>query len=378
MTLRLGTQSTFRFFTANLKQTITYIQAFLHIDHDNFFLTHNSFLISNEHDFSRFCLAYPQGIVDIKVRMRGGMDCEKPRATQPAITAFFTDSDSQLPTTWFMIFDNQTFEQSSEEKFRSLLRVLPTNILSQTAKVIQTCHEPGTAQPYEKLKSAILTLGQEPKAEVFAKYFKTQTLGTQKPSVFLAKVLDDLKALGLTFEPTDAVLCRVFLSTLPVNMSSILASTNITDVTALAVIADRIAEFLPTTGTPHNITAIVQPPPALPSTSTATDATEKLVAAIETLTTAMRKDQFTGRKRTNSAARDRRRPSPSPLSLICFYHAKYGANAKYCNPGCQFPNPVVGISYKDVCIFHARFGKSARNCREGCKHFLLNNNTSKN
>ena len=130
--------------------------------------------------------------------------------------------------------------------------------------------------------------------------------------------------------------------------------------------------------TPHHINALVQQTTTQPSISTPTDATEKLVAAIETLTTAMKKDRFAGRKRTNSTARDRRRPSPSPLSLVCFYHARYGTKAKYCNPGCQFPNPPADISYKDVCIFHARFAKSTRNCREECKHFLLNNNSTKN
>ena len=148
-------------------------------------------------------------------------------------------------------------------------------------------------------------------------------LGDRKPTQLLRRMEqllgDRAGAMDSTF------LRKLLLPRLPSNVRMVLASANATaTLEELAELADKVVEV------------------AAPTVA-ATSATPfpEILTEIEQLRTEVQKLQTSVRQLTRqSRGRSHSRSRPAPQEqTTCWYHQKYGSNAKKCTPPCNYTQP---------------------------------------
>ena len=182
----------------------------------------------------------------------------------------------------------------------------------------------------------------------------TGTLGDRKPRQLLRKMRQLLGDRPLE----DGILRQLFLQRLPTNVQLILASTSDTVSTDdLASLADKILEVAPPQ---HSIAAITAKPAQNVATTTATttkNEIQDLRNQLATLTTQLQSvvnqlqispPQSRSRGRSPTPARSPSRPrsgaTPSTIHAYCWYHFRFGASARKCNPPCAFTTSATPTS----------------------------------
>ncbi|XP_023225573.1 uncharacterized protein LOC111626437 [Centruroides sculpturatus] len=180
---------------------------------------------------------------------------------------------------------------------------------------------PPNTDKYKAIKRALIDRMSQSKAQCLEKLLHTEELGDHTPSQFLRH----LRTLaGHTV--TEDLLRSIWLSRLPTDIQKILTVSKGT-LESLAKIADCLSKLYPSTS---NISA----------TSTASAMVDLRIAALEVQITKLSKQisemsrQY-GRSppchRSSSCGRlDRRSPTNTFPNNICWYHAKFGTNARYC------------------------------------------------
>ena len=145
----------------------------------------------------------------------------------------------------------------------------------------------------------------------------------------------------------STVLRELFLQRLPANGQMVLASADVSmDLGKLAHMADKVMEVaVPTVA-------------AIPS-STATNSQEVqqlrqevalLTESVTSLTTSLRRRSPSSRGRTPSPTRTNNPPKPEEL---CWYHAKFGENAKKCRESCALEeNNIAAVDSGDSASGH--------------------------
>ena len=121
---------------------------------------------------------------------------------------------------------------------------------------------------------------------------------------------------------------ELFLQRLPSNVRMVLASANATaTLEELAELADKVVEVAAPT---------VAAASATPFPEILTEI-EQLRTEVQKLQTSVR--QLTRQSRGRSHSRIRHH-SPAPQEqTTCWYHQKYGSNAKKCTPPCNYTQP---------------------------------------
>ena len=128
-----------------------------------------------------------------------------------------------------------------------------------------------------------------------------------------------------TVDPT--LLRELFLQRLPTNVRMVITpSAGALSLDQLAQLADRIVEASPT--------------PTIATTNTTaqlTDQVSELTRRLEDLSTQMSKSVRSFRRPRSRSPGPRRRRAHTPVAddNLCWYHRKFGVNAKKCQPPCQ-------------------------------------------
>lgn len=186
---------------------------------------------------------------------------------------------------------------------------------------------------YEALKTELikrLSVSRENKVKQLLMH---EELGTRKPSQFLRH----LQHLAGPKVPEDFIK-TIWTSRLPTSMQPIVASQPTLPLSALAELADRIHDISPPT---HHLAAM-----ASPSTSSSIDELTNKVAEltkqVSALTTIVnqrsrrreRERSTVGRQRDRSSSR--RSASSYRRFPVCWYHNKFGTEAKRCVKPCDY------------------------------------------
>ncbi len=158
---------------------------------------------------------------------------------------------------------------------------------------------------------------------------KLLPLGDRKPSVKLAEMLEYCPA----GESATAVFAYLFLQRLPREIRVLLSEDDPADMRAIADKADRlIAMHVP------------QGHDACSAVSAADELELDLVAATggirrkKKLPPPQRPQQQQGGPGQRSGPSRRQSGQPSvPKTSMCFYHARFGEQARYCEEGCLWP-----------------------------------------
>ena len=249
------------------------------------------------------------------------MSEEEPTTTPPGAVAAvnvklppYWASDPQV---WFAQVEAQFNTRGitvQKTKFDHVVASLSPEIATEVQDLILA---PPTENPYNTLKVQLIkrTAASERRLQ---QLFNAEELGDHKPTQLLRRMQ---QLLGDKAGSTDSSFVReLFLQRLPANVRMVLASTpDTTSLKDLAQLADKIVEV------------------AIPSVATVRTASpinaevEQLRAEVTRLQEIVKSLSSRGR------SPQRRSPSPHPSSdtTLCWYHQRFGDNARQCRPPCK-------------------------------------------
>ncbi len=197
-------------------------------------------------------------------------------------------------------------------------------------------------QPYDKLKTELIKRTSASEQKRLHQLLISEELGDKKPSQLLRRMRQLLGDNTLE----DRILRQLFLQRLPMKAQLILASSADTvSIDQLATLADKILEVaLPTPSV-----ASISPGPSSSNHSDPAKVISDLQGQINNLATQIQaltnqfqsQPRFCGRSKSRSPGRRNSSFSRSPNRQnqnhpFCWYHWKFGSNARHCNPPCTF------------------------------------------
>ncbi|KAJ8727280.1 hypothetical protein PYW08_015677 [Mythimna loreyi] len=235
----------------------------------------------------------------------------------------------EKPNIWFCQVEGQFKLARITDDATKFYHVLAQLDREHSEEVEDIITSPPPTGKYDKLKAELikrLSVSKEKKAK---QLLQSEELGDRKPSQFLRH----LQHLAGPTMPDD-FLRTIWTSRLPSNLQTVLASQMGLTLTELADLADRVHDIAP--ASPHVAAA---------STSR-TDSPKDMMSLIMELTRKV--DALTTERHSRSRPRTRqtsghRSRTPSRRSQsnyrkfpICWYHHKFGSQAKKCVRPCDY------------------------------------------
>lgn len=252
-------------------------------------------------------------------------------------TPAFNADDPQL---WFAQLEGQFVLASITTDSTKFYHVLAQLEPQHSAQVRDIIINPPTTGKYEKLKAELikrLSASQERKLKQLLMH---EELGDRKPTQFLRH----LQQLAGTTVPTDFIR-SIWSSRLPANLQTIVAMQASSSLEEVAELVDRINDIVPVTtqvaatGMPaHGQAPSSQPATAQPGSAieTLTQAVAELTRKMEVMDARLRHRSSRSRSRGRYNQNRRRSQSRSRDSRYCFYHHRFGDNARKCTQPCGY------------------------------------------
>ena len=261
-----------------------------------------------------------------------------PRAAVAAVSIKLPPFWPSDPEIWFVQVEAQFSTRnitSQKTRFEYLVSSLSPEIATEVRDLL--IHPPAE-NPYDTLKAELVKRTAASGQKKIQQLIRGEELGDRKPTQLLRRMqqlLGDQAA-----EANQTFLRELFLQRLPSNVRMVLAcSDTAMSLTALAAMADKVIEV----ATP-SVAAIAQqqPDPDLRQLREEVSKLTDLVAALS----------HHRRPRTRSRSRSRA-PSPAPASQqqeqdisvsgsLCWYHHRFGKDARKCQEPCTWGNGPAG------------------------------------
>ena len=214
-------------------------------------------------------------------------------------------------------------------------------ILSLPPEIAQEIHDlllsPPSDHPYDTLKSELIRRTSASEQKCLHQLLISEELGDRKPSQLLCKMRQLLGDKVLE----DGILRQLFLQHLPTNGQLILASlTTTSSLDQRALIADNILEVAPSQPT---LATLASPPAASSFTQDLQDLHSHVNSLTSHLTTLVNALQINSHSPSHGCS-----PTPPLHAPCCFastshsnrphcwYHMRFGPNARKCVPPCSF------------------------------------------
>lgn len=241
------------------------------------------------------------------------------------------------PNIWFLqveaVFATNAVTEDAH-KYNHIVSALDTSIIEEFADIIGN---PPSTEMYKTLKNAIISRTTDSTEKQILKVLTGMHLGDKKPS----SLWREMKTLAANTISDAAV---KWLDLLPPNAAMLLRLVEKDDVAELAEVADKLTEqggtiMAVSSNTNHNTG----------NTQIYTNYTElrqeiaDLKVAVAQLASIIRqnaerrpRDRSNQQYRTRSSSRGRQTANSTSVLGYCWYHHKYGADAKSCKPPCKF------------------------------------------
>ena len=222
------------------------------------------------------------------------------------------------PQVWFAQVEAQLTTRgitAQKTKYDYIVASLSTDIATEVCDLILA---PPTENPYDKLKDQLTSASEQKRLQ---QLLSAEELGDRKPSQVLRRMQQLLGDKASTID--QSFLCELFLQRLPANIRMVLASTpDTTGLEDLAQLADKIMEV----ATPM-IAAV-----HTPQIASEVDQLRTEVARLKDVVKSLSKNRPPSRRTTSG-----RSPSPHPRAepTLCWYHERFGDDARKCRPPCS-------------------------------------------
>lgn len=191
-----------------------------------------------------------------------------------------------------------------------------------------------SSTPYTDLKNRLLQEFEETESRKAKKLLTEMELGDKKPSALLRQ----MKALAGT-NVTNEFLRTIFLDRLPVTARSVLAASSSEDLESIALMADKILEVISPTQYVYTMQGENPHSSPLAPNEERLSRLEKTLAEMSLHLTELVKTERQPRSRSRSEQSPYRRRSRSnsrKRHKQCWYHFKFGEDARQCNKPCEF------------------------------------------
>ncbi len=174
---------------------------------------------------------------------------------------------------------------------------------------------------YDQLRASLMASHSLSNYQKMERMMRLPPLGDRKPSVLLAEMLEFCPA----GESSTAVFAFLFLQRLPREIRVLLSEDNPADMRAIANKADRlIAMHVPQS---HDTCAAVA----------ADDRLEEPGVVAAAQASGGRRGKGNKRPRRIDLSKRGQEQAASLCTSMCYYHAKFGEQAKFCEEGCIWP-----------------------------------------
>lgn len=212
-------------------------------------------------------------------------------------------------------------------RFRHVITQLDTRTLPAIADLIVN---PPPEHKYDAIKNRIVGSFAETSESKMRKLLRGLEPTNEKPSLLLQRIRN--LADG---QVGDALLRTLFLEQLPEYVRAVLVISGDLDLSALATQADRVMEATNST----QVAAVQQPAQNKEVAAVSRDsAITELLAAVTALSRevkTMKNDMRSSRSRSSSRHRgDAADNNNDSSSSLCFFHAKFGDDARKCQKPC--------------------------------------------
>lgn len=200
-------------------------------------------------------------------------------------------------------------------KFHCVVAAIDTEVLSYVSDIIRN---PPAENRYSALKTRLIKQFSESESTRLRTLLQDLQLGDKRPSQLLLE-MQRLAADNLS----DDALRTLWMQRLPLNVQQIL-SVSSDKLSGLAKIADKI----------HDVSGLVPTISAVQHDARFT-ALEKQISK---LSESIERLSRTPSRFRRSMSPNRRKLSPSPINhqKLCWYHHRFGKNARKCTSPCDF------------------------------------------
>lgn len=226
---------------------------------------------------------------------------------------------------------------SDKKKYNTIIGQLPTRVMYKLADLRTSPPEAG--QMYNTLKTRIISEFADSTQTKITKLLGELSLGDRKPS----QLLSEMRSKAANTPITDELLKQLWLRNLPEQVRAIISADDKMALTTAATMADRIIE-----ATKGNtcVSQVTTSPAAIAAATTTTKSSDaNPIAAmqkqIEELTKAIR-NMSHSRSRSKQRSQTPKRSSGTTNEGkqgnydTCWWHWKYGAEARKCKEPCNF------------------------------------------
>lgn len=271
---------------------------------------------------------------------------------KPQVPDFYQDD----PKTWFLVVETEfrSFPSCSDNiKFSTVIKALDSGTLKQIHDILSN---PPERNKYEAVKNAIIERLASSRQKDIRKLLKGMTLENRKPS----QLLREMKDIAGTSIDND-ILHQLWLDCLPADIRTLLIINDNENLETLAKVADRIMEsrgsFVMSTTTSVDR---IDPP-----NKTYKDLEKKIDDTQTMLATCIREIKNV-KDRQEQLAQQLQQISSPPLQVIPPLQQQFA----------QIPQQFRGRSRsrsrrhndQGVCYYHQRFGTEAKFCTMPCTY----------
>lgn len=222
---------------------------------------------------------------------------------------------------------------SEQTKYSHLACSLPAEVAVRVADFLV---KPPSRRPYMELRELLEREYEDSTNARITKLLDECELGDQKPTMLLRR----MRSLAKN-EVTDSFLLTRFLRALPEQIRTVIAATGAKDLDKVAVAADTAMEFSHMRGVAvldtSTVNVTVGAAPTTVGETTIRDILSRF-DALELKMSQLSEVHARGLSRTRPRSPHPRNRSKSREYDTCWYHFKFGADAKKCRQGCKMWN----------------------------------------
>ncbi|XP_073963078.1 uncharacterized protein [Choristoneura fumiferana] len=236
----------------------------------------------------------------------------------------------EKPAIWFAQIESQfaiSNITADSTKFYYVVAQLDAQHAAEVEDIIIT---PPAVDKYVRLKNELIKRLSASREKKVHQLLNDEELGDRRPSQFLRH----LRHLAGPEVPDD-FLKSIWTSRLPKNIQTIIAVNPTASLDVLADLADRIHDVLPSAQVASTSCAATESP-----LNTLIKQVSELTREMKTLKTQLNQRQPRSKSRSSSHTRNQSASKRSASNYRkypkCWYHAKFGENAKKCVKPCDY------------------------------------------
>ena len=222
------------------------------------------------------------------------------------------------PDIWFAQVQSQFNLKgitSDGTKFDHVVASLDSKSASEVRSIL--LHPPAT-EKFETLKQALIKAFGKTQCQKDAELLSMNGLGDRKPTALLRYIN------SLNDDP-ETLKRALFLMNLPVDVRNIIVSQKIESLDELAEAADRVVD-----------SKVVSTSQAMSSINTS----DEYVAQVKTNHKTQAESHRSHRKTQADSHRCHGKTQTESNQFICWFHSRFGSNARRCSPDCIFSDLI--------------------------------------